>query len=86
MLTSFPGEISTAFMHISRCRKEYLPIAEMLYYPSSMHANQPAVALNEHADARRVLPDHPLYHRALRDPAMLSMLRNAARAVGYDLS
>ena len=51
-----------------------------------MHANQPAVALNEHADARRVLPDHPLYHRALRDPAMLSMLRNAARAVGYDLS
>ena len=62
------------------------PGLDGLYYPSSMHANQPAVVLNEHADARGVFPDHPRYHRALNDPAMLSLLRNAARTLGYDLS
>jgi len=83
------GLMSTARSVSRRWAQGYYaayPGLDGLYYPSSMHANQPAVALNEHADARRVLPDHPLYHRALRDPAMLSMLRNAARAVGYDLS
>jgi hypothetical protein len=62
------------------------PGLDGIYYPSSMHANEPAVVLNEHAHGRGVLPNHPRFHRALSDPAMLSILRNAARAVGYHLT
>lgn len=62
------------------------PGLDGFYYPSSMHANEPAVVLNEQADARGVLPHHPRFHRALSDPAMLSILRNAARTVGYHLT
>jgi len=62
------------------------PALQGLYYPSSMHANRPAVVLNEHADASGALPAHPCFHRALSDPAMLTVLRNAARTVGYLLT
>jgi len=30
-----------------------------------------------------VLPAVPAFHRALADPALLTVLRNAARALGY---
>lgn len=57
--------------------------AQGLLYPSSMHANEPAVALNDRAEAAKVLPAVPAFHRALADPALLTVLRNAARALGY---
>lgn len=56
-----------------------------LYYPSSMHANAPAVALNERALLARAMPQQPAFHRALGDPAILTVLRNAARGLGYAL-
>jgi hypothetical protein len=40
------------------------PQAEGLWYPSSMHANQPSVALYERA--RDALPSAPFFHRAGR--------------------
>ena len=59
------------------------PDAQGLYYPSSMHANEPAVAINERADRIGFLPVNPRFHRSLSDPAMMSLLRNAARSLGY---
>jgi RES domain-containing protein len=57
--------------------------AQGLMYPSSMHANEPAVVLNDRAEAAELLPAVPAFHRALADPALLTVLRNAARALGY---
>jgi RES domain-containing protein len=54
-----------------------------LLYPSSMHANEPAVVLNDRAERAEILPAVPVFHRALADPALLTVLRNAARALGY---
>ena len=54
-----------------------------LIYPSSMHANAPAVVLNDRAEVAKVLPTVPAFHRAIADPALLTVLRNAARALGY---
>lgn len=55
-----------------------------LYYPSSIHGNRPALALTDRAvDA---LPPQPTFHRPLTDPAMLYMLRNGGRELGYGLS
>lgn len=54
-------------------------------YPSSMHANEPAVVLNDRAEGAKVLPAVPVFHRALADLALLTVLRNAARALGYAL-
>jgi RES domain-containing protein len=59
--------------------------AQGLIYPSSMHANEPAVALNDRAEVAEVLPPVPAFHRALADPALLTVLRNAGRALGYFL-
>ena len=57
-----------------------------LRYPSSMHANRPAMVLTDRAEAAGVIPRQPSFHRALGDPALLSLLKNAARSVGYALS
>ncbi len=54
-----------------------------LWYCSSMHANQPAVAIYERAEG--ALPAVPLFHRALADPVLLSPLRTAAQVLGYRL-
>jgi len=62
------------------------PTLAGLYYPSSMHANRPAMALNDRADAADIIPAHPSLHRALSDPALLTVIRNAARALGYALN
>ena len=61
------------------------PEIQGLYYPSSMHANRPALALNERADAAGAIPDKPHFHRALADPALLSVLKNAAVEIGFEL-
>lgn len=65
----------------SRAIYEAYPEIEGVYYGSSMHANQPCVALYERAaDA---LPDRPLFNRPLDDPAWLEALRNTAADLGY---
>ena len=63
----------------------YPEIAGLLY-PSSMHANRPAMVLTDRAAAAGVVPDQPSFHRALGDPALLSVLKNVARTLGYALS
>jgi hypothetical protein len=62
------------------------PALAGLYYPSSMHANQAAIALTDRAKAAGVIPSHPGLHRALSDPALLTVVRNAARSLGYALN
>ncbi len=64
---------------------EAYPSIQGLYYPSSMHANAPVVVLNERADGVGVMPAQPSVHRALGDAAILTVLRNAARKLGYVL-
>lgn len=57
------------------------PEIEGIYYGSSMHANEPCVALYEHAvDA---LPPRPLFNRRLSDPTWLETLRSTAADLGY---
>lgn len=63
---------------------EAYPDLQGLYYPSSMHANRPAVALTDRATS--ALPKQPTFHRPLTDPALLYMLRNAGKELGYRLS
>lgn len=57
------------------------PQAQGLYYASSMHANKPAMALYERAQA--ALPIAPFFHRALADPVLFLSLHNAAGILGY---
>jgi hypothetical protein len=54
-----------------------------LWYASSMHANEPAVALYERAQG--AMPPAPCFHRALADPTLLPRLNKAARCLGYKL-
>ncbi len=53
-------------------------------YPSSM-TNDPAIALNERVDRGDVFQETPLFHRALKDPGMLTPLRIAAEELNYDI-
>ena len=57
-----------------------------LVYPSSMHANRPAMVLTDRAEAAGIIPDQPSFHRALGDPALFSVLKNVARTLGYALA
>lgn len=59
------------------------PNLQGIYYPSSMHANRPSVALFERSTG--ALPTAPAVHRALLDPALLGALRRAASTLGYGL-
>ena len=61
------------------------PATVGLCYPSSMHANRPAMVLTDRAEAAGVMPARPRFHRALGDPALLSVLKNIARGIGYAL-
>ncbi len=54
-----------------------------MWYASSMHANQPAIALNERA--RGALPGFPSFNRALADDTLLNPLKFAAIELGYGL-
>jgi hypothetical protein len=59
------------------------PEIDGLLYASSMNGGEPAVALWERADD--AVPRRPVFHRQLGDPAMMTVLRNAARELGYRL-
>ena len=67
----------------SRAIYEAYPDIDGLYYPSSMHANRPAIALYERGV--RAFPATPVFHRPLIDPALLSVLRRVAYDLGYGL-
>ena len=54
-------------------------------YPSSMHANAPALVLNDRAEIKDPIAHQPSFHRALADPAILTILKNAASELGYAL-
>lgn len=54
-----------------------------VYYASSMHANQGAIALNDRAPA--AVAGHPRFNRALADDTLLDVLKHAAAALGYGL-
>lgn len=56
-----------------------------IHYASSMHANQPAIVLNDRAEAAKALPAHPRFNRALADDALVNVLKRTAIAVGYGL-
>ena len=69
----------------ARAFHDSFPEIDGLYYPSSMHANRPAMVLNERARDAGVMPVQTGFHRSLGDPTILSILRNAAHALGYAL-
>ena len=54
-----------------------------VYYASSVHADQPAIVLNDRAENVSPLPAHPVFNRALADDALLSVLKHAAATLGY---
>ncbi len=56
-----------------------------IQYPSSMHANAPALVLNDRAERIDTIAHQPSFHRALADPAILTILKNAACELGYAL-
>lgn len=60
------------------------PDVQGLWYPSSMHANRPAVALYERA--RPAIAPTPVFHRALDDPLLVDLLAWAAATLGYGLT
>ena len=62
---------------------EAYPEVQGVYYPSSMYANAPAIALNERAVAVGTMPGLPSFHRALADNALHTVIRNVAREIGY---
>ena len=59
------------------------PDAQGFAYPSSMHANAVAMVLNERTDPAEALPRSPGFHKTLDDPGMITLLKNAARRLGY---
>lgn len=67
----------------SRALYEAYPKGQGLYYPSSMHGNLPAVVLYERG--LPALPPVPIFHRPLRDPALLAALKRVARDLGYGI-
>jgi hypothetical protein len=80
-------KINTGPRHISRAwsRQFYsaFPTIDGLYYSSSMHANEPCIALYERATG--ALPRAPLFCRPLSDPTLLSDIKRSARTMGYHL-
>lgn len=61
---------------------EAYPEVQGMYYPSSMYANAPAIALNERAVTAGTMPSVPSFHRALADNALHTVIRNVAREIG----
>jgi len=59
------------------------PDAEGLWYPSSMDANNPCVALYERG--RHAVPGNPGFHAALSDARLAVLVHNAAARFNYDL-
>ncbi len=59
------------------------PAIAGFWYPSSMGGNRPAVALYERAVP--ALPSHPVFHRALEDPALTAIVLRAAGRFRYGM-
>lgn len=68
----------------SRAIHQAYPDVWGLWYPSSMHANRPAVALFERAQTS--LPETPLFHRSLADALLAPALELASAELGYVLT
>ena len=81
-LMTGPRSVSRAW---ARGFHDSCPEHDGFYFPSSMHANRPSMVLNERAREAGVMPDRTGFHRSLGDPAILSILRNAANGLGYAL-
>ena len=62
---------------------EAYPESQGLAYPSSMHANAVAIMLNDRVGPSEALPGSPGFHKALDDAGMITLLKNAARELGY---
>ena len=54
-------------------------------YPSGMYANRTQFVFNERARTPDVLPERPVFHRELKDPALLPVLKEIAVELGYAL-
>ena len=67
----------------SQATYEAFPQVDGLLYGSSMHANQPCIALYERALG--AVPARPVFHRMLSDPAVSTLLKNACAVVNYAL-
>ena len=63
---------------------EDYPTVEGLYYPSSMDANRPTLALYERA--QNGLPARPVFARALADPALNRAVVKAALLFKYGVA
>jgi hypothetical protein len=59
------------------------PDLDGLWYRSSMHGGDPAIALYERG--RDALPSSPTYHAALADPGLTPVLFRVAQRIGYRL-
>ena len=57
------------------------PSVDGLLYCSSMYGNEPAVALFERG--KRALPERPVFHRALSDPAVTTVLIKTGKKIRY---
>ncbi len=67
----------------SRHFYDAFPTIDGIYYPSSMHANQPSIALYERATS--ALPGSPIDDRPLSDAMLLGDLKRAAEILNYEL-
>jgi hypothetical protein len=59
------------------------PAAQGLWYPSSMYAGHPCIALYERAEA--ALPARPVLHLSLADPRLDTPLQHVAADLNYRL-
>jgi len=57
------------------------PTIDGLFYCSSMYGNEPAIALFE--KGQKAIPKKPLFHRELKDPALVNILTETAKKITY---
>jgi hypothetical protein len=67
----------------ARAWYEAFPEMQGIRYASSMHANEPAIALTDRAAQLAPLSRHPDFNRPLADDALLDVLKHAAARLGY---
>lgn len=95
LTNSFPTRIGASMAINTGARSRARRWAQRFYqaypdivgirYPSSMHGNAPAVALNERAIPSEFLPERPIFHRLLADPSLWRILQGTAEELGYEL-
>ena len=70
----------------ARAFYEAWPDLAGLRYPPGMYANRTQFVFNERARTPDVLPERPVFHHELRDPALLPVLKGIAAELGYALA